>query len=165
VLIIRATKKLLRLTGPPTAPEDDGGTTFLGPWYGTALFWRPRVVLLVNESTLLPVLLPLAPVSTLNSRIAEQVSTALIAHQVPAAIIDQERRQMRSCQLGVTTNRSVVGVMTEFARLAEVHRDADPVLDLVALAVRLAATPCGPLYGRNVSPDRELAATVQAMAT
>jgi hypothetical protein len=71
---------------------------------------------------------------------------------------------MRTTQLGVTANRSVVGVMTEFARLAEIHHDADPTVDLVGLAVRLAATPCGPLYGRNVSPDRELAATVHAIA-
>lgn len=72
---------------------------------------------------------------------------------------------MQTCQLGATTNRSVVGVMTEFARLAEVHHDADPTMDLVRLAGRLAATPCGPLYSRNVSPDRELAATLHAIAT
>lgn len=165
MLIVRATKKLLRLAGPSTAPDDEPGTTLLGPWYATVLFWRPRVVLLVNESTLLPVLMPLAPVSTLSSRIAEQVTTVLIAHGVPAAIIDQERRNMQTCQWGVTRNRSVVGVLTEFARLAEIHHDADPTVDLVALGVRLAATPCGPLYGRNVSPDRELAATVHAITT
>lgn len=164
MLIVRATKKLSRLTGPWTAPEDDRGTTLLGPWYATVLFWRPRVALLVNESTLLPALLPLAPAATLSSRIAEQITAVLIAHHVPAAIIDQERRHMETCQLGATTNRSVVGVMTEFARLAEIHHDADPAMDLVRLAVRLAATPCGPLYGRNVSPDRELAATLHAIA-
>jgi hypothetical protein len=161
VLIVRATKKLLRLAGPSTAPDHDRGTTLLGPWYATVLFWRPWVALLVNESTLLP----LAPASTLTSRVAEQVTTVLIAHHAPAAIIDQERRHMQTCQLGATTNRSVVGVMTEFARLAEIHPDADPAMDLVGLAVRLAATPCGPLYGRNVSPDRELAATLHTIET
>jgi hypothetical protein len=165
VLIVRATKRLLRLTGPSTAPDDDRGTTLLGPWYATVLFWRPRVALLVNESTLLPVLLPLAPASTLTSRISEQVTTVLVAHHAPAAIIDQERRHMQTCQLGATTNRSVVGVMTEFARLAQIHQDADPAMDLVGLAVRLAATPCSPLYKRNISPDRELAATLHAIAT
>jgi hypothetical protein len=55
VLIVRATKKLLRLAGPATVSDDDRGTTLLGPWYATVLFWRPRVVLLVNEVTLLPV--------------------------------------------------------------------------------------------------------------
>jgi hypothetical protein len=165
VLIVRATKKLLRLAGPSTAPEDDRGTTLLGPWYATVLFWRPRVVLLVNEATLLPVLVPLAPVATLTSRIAEQISSVLTAHDAPSAIIDQERRHMQTAQLGVTANRSVVGIMIEFIRLAEIHHDDDPAVDLVALAVRLAATPCSPLYGGNVSPDRELAATLQAITT
>jgi hypothetical protein len=165
VLIVRATRKLLRLMGPPTAPDDDRGTTLLGPWYATVLFWRPRVVLLVNGVTLLPVLLPLAPARTLTGRLAEQISTVLTTLDVPSAIVDQERRHMRTAQFGVTTNRSVVGVMTDFARLAEIHNEDDPSVDLVALAVQLAATPCGPLYGRNVSPDRELAAMVQAMTT
>jgi hypothetical protein len=165
VLIVRATRKLLRLTGPPTAPDDDRGTTLLGPWYATVLFWRPRVVLLVNEVTLLPVLLPLAPARTLTGRISEQIGMVLTTLDAPSAIIDQERRHMRTAQLGVTANRSVVGVMTDFARLAEIHHHDDPTVDLVALAVRLASTPCGPLYGRNVSPDRELAATLQAITT
>lgn len=47
MLIVRATKKLLRLIGPGTAPEDDSGITLLGPWYATVLYWRPRVALLV----------------------------------------------------------------------------------------------------------------------
>ncbi|MBF6070021.1 DUF6933 domain-containing protein [Nocardia farcinica] len=165
MLIVRATKKLLRLAGPSIARDDDRGTTSLGPWYATVLFWRPRIVLLVNETTLLPVLLPLAPMATLSRRIAEQISTALTARQAPAAFVDQERQHMQTVQFGVTANRSVVGVMTEFARLAEIHRHDDPTVDLVELAVRLAATPCSPLYSRNVSPDRELAATLQAITT
>ncbi len=67
MLIVRATKKLLHLTGPPTAREDDRGTTPLGRWYATVLFWRPRIALVVNESTLLPVLMPLAPAANLTS--------------------------------------------------------------------------------------------------
>lgn len=165
MLIVRGTKKLLRLAGPSIARDDDRGTTLLGPWYATVLFWRPRIVLLVNETTLLPVLLPLAPTATLSSRIAEQISTALTVRQAPAAFVDQERQHMQTAQLGVTANRSVVGVMTEFARLAEIHRHDDPTVDLVELAVRLAATPCSPLYSRNVSPDRELIATLQAITT
>ena len=163
MLIVRATQKLLRLAGPPSASDQDRGTTVLGPWYATVLFWRPRVALLVNESTLLPVLLPLAPAATLTSRIPEQIAATLLIHDVPAELVDQEREHMRTCQLGKTANRSVVGVMTDFTRLAEAHHDADPALDLTALAIRLATTPCGPLYDRNVSPDRELAATVRAL--
>lgn len=166
VLIVRATKKLLSLAGPSTALDDDRGTTALGPWYATVLFWRPRVVVLVNEATLLPVLLPLTPMAILTSRIAEQISTVLIAHDASAAIIDEEQLHMQTARLGATANRSVVGVMIDFARLAEIHRDDDPIVNLVALAlVHLAAIPCGPLYGRNVRSDCELAATLQAITT
>jgi hypothetical protein len=31
----------------------------LGSWYATVLLWKPQVALLVNEKTLLPVLMPL----------------------------------------------------------------------------------------------------------
>jgi hypothetical protein len=165
VLIVRSTKKLLRLAGVPTAAEDDRGSTLLGPWYATVLFWRPRVALLVNETTLLPVLMPLAPAATLTGRIAEEVATVLAAHHVPAVFIEQERQHMQTCQLGTTVNRSVVGVMIDFAHLAQIHHDDDPGVDIADLAVQLARTPCGPLYRRHVSPDRELAATVHAMAT
>jgi len=55
-----------------------------------------------------------------------------------------------------TANRSVVGIMNEFRHLAEVHRAHRGLDDLVALALELSETPCGPLYERHVSPDREL---------
>jgi hypothetical protein len=50
--------------------------------------------------------------------------------------------------------------MNEFTYLADAWRQEEP--DLLALAVRLAATLCGPLYKRHISPDRELAALVAA---
>jgi hypothetical protein len=55
--------------------------------------------------------------------------------------------------------------MTEFTHLAEVYRDSHPDPDLLDLGLRLATTPCGPLYGRNVSPDRELGALLHSIAT
>ncbi|MFC7246948.1 DUF6933 domain-containing protein [Catellatospora aurea] len=161
VLIVRATAKLLKLVGRPSAGDGERGSTLLGQWYATALFWRPRVVPLVNESTLLPVLMPLAPAATLPVRVADEVATVLRAHRAPQAFVDAEVGRMRDCRLGVTVNRSVVGVMVEFARLAEIYR-AEPHPDLLGLALRLATTPCSPLYGRNISPDRELAAVLSA---
>ncbi|NBW46191.1 MAG: hypothetical protein EBR45_11645 [Betaproteobacteria bacterium] len=54
------TKKLLdRIGRPVTVPEP--ASTHLGNWYATALLWKPQMALMVNERTLLPVLLPLAP--------------------------------------------------------------------------------------------------------
>jgi hypothetical protein len=165
VLIVRATKKLLDRVGPPTLGEGECGTTLLGSWYATALFWKPQVVLLVNEATLLPVLMPLAPAATVLARIGEQIGAVLAGYGAPAAILAQEQRRMREGRIAKTANRSVVGVMNEFARLAEFYRDDNPRQDLAGLAARLATTPCGPLYSRNVSPDRELAALLGSLAT
>jgi hypothetical protein len=158
MLIVRATKKLLQRVGPPTLKEREGSTTLLGQWYATAVFWKPQVALLVNEPTLLPVMMPLAPAATLLTRIAEQVAATLAAQGVPDTVIDKELRHMRDVRVAATANRSVVGIMNEFTCLAEVFRDNEPGLDLLGIAARLAATPCGPLYRRNISPDRELAA-------
>lgn len=158
VLIVRATKKLLDRIGPPTLRDGEQSTTLLGQWYATALPWRPQVALLVNEPTLLPVLMPLAPAATLPARTAQHIAAILAAHATPDAVIEQELRHMRDYRIATTANRSVVGIMNEFRRLAEIHRDSDPRPDLTNLAQRLATTPCSPLYDKNVSPDRELAA-------
>jgi hypothetical protein len=64
---------------------------------------------------------------------------------------------MAGCRLATASNRSVVGIMTEFTHLAEAYRKSGEP-DLTDLAVQLAPTPCGPLHRRHVSPDRELAA-------
>jgi hypothetical protein len=165
VLVVRATRRLLQRLGPPTLREGERSTTLLGEWYATALFWKPQLVLLVNEATLLPVLMPLAPARTAPARIGQRIAAVLAAHRTPAVIIDDEVQQMRDCRIGTTANRSVVGVMTEFTRLAEVYRGAGTNQDLLAPAIRLASTPCGPLYDRSISPDRELQALLRSIAT
>ena len=71
---------------------------------------------------------------------------------------------MRDRRLAKTANRSVVGIMNEFTFLAQAYRGDAPAPDLLALAMRLATTPCGPLYGKHVSPDRELAALWRSFA-
>ena len=54
--------------------------------------------------------------------------------------------------------------MNEFTYLAEAYRGDTPAPDLLSLAMRLAATPCGPLYSTHISPDRELAARLRSFA-
>jgi len=47
------------------------------------LFWKPQVALLVNETTLLPVLTKFAPAATLLDRVPTVVAVHLHAHGVP----------------------------------------------------------------------------------
>jgi hypothetical protein len=132
----------------------------LGEWYATVLAGRPMVALFVSETTLLPVLVPWAPAKTLIDRFPAALATVLRAHDVDPAFIDTEVQATTSHAVGATNNRSLVGMLTEFSFLAAEFRQDEPVPDLLALSLRLATVPCGPLYKRHVSPDRELRALV-----
>lgn len=65
---------------------------------------------------------------------------------------------MRGFVLAKTASRSVLGVMNEFAHLANHYRNEHQTLDLTEVSLWLAQAPCGPLYGSHTSPDRALQA-------
>lgn len=113
---LHCTRKLLdRLGHQPTSVPESTPASTLGHWYATVLFWRPQVVLCVNELTLLPVLMPLAPAATLPARLPGALAIVLQAHGWDAAKIDAEMQHMRECEIAKTANRSVVGTLNEFA--------------------------------------------------
>jgi hypothetical protein len=157
VLVVHGTKKLRdRLKAIPLHGSESS-TTALGDWYATAVFWRPHVCLFVNEASLLPVLLPLAPSATLAARFPDALSDVLAAHGAADSFRAAERAEMVDVRLATTTNRSVVGTMNEFIFLAQTYTQGTVRPDLLELSLRLAQTPCGPLYSSHISPDRELA--------
>lgn len=152
---LHCTKKLLDRI-KPELENPRNGSTRLGNWYATALFWKPQMALVVNERTLLPVLLPLAPAATLAQRFPVALRDVLRALDMPVEFIDSEIDGMSEVVYAKTANRSVLGVMNEFAYLAEGYRDQDVSFDPIALSLKLAGTPCGPLYKGAVFPDKAL---------
>jgi hypothetical protein len=157
---LHCTKKLLERVRPEIeAPSN--ATTQLGNWYATALFWKPQMALLVNERTLLPILMPMAPAATLAKRFPAALKAVLQALYMPAEFITAEVAGMNDVVYAKTANRSVVGMMNEFAFLAEAFRDRGAPVDTLALSLRLAGVPCGPLSKGAGFPEdavRELAA-------
>jgi hypothetical protein len=154
---IHATKKLLDRVKPTLSPDPPEPTTALGNWYATAVFWQPQIALLVNETTLLPVLMPLAPAKTLAQRFPTHLGQVLTALDTPPAFITAELDQMTTMVYAKTASRSLTGTMTEFTFLATHHRDGyGQPDDLTALSARLADTPCSPLHKTHISPDRAL---------
>ena len=157
VVIVRATRELLpRLGGVQAAPREVSDT-LLGDWYVKKLAWRRQVALLVSESTLLPVL---APAVTLLDRFPSVLAGLLRLHGVRESVVEREARGTADYRLAATASRSVIGSMNEFGFLADVYREQDAEPDLMGWSLRLATVPCGPLFTRHVSPDRELAALV-----
>ncbi len=158
MLVVHATRALRdRMPATPATP-DDVSTTTLGAWYATRLHWRRPAALLVNHATLLPLIMPWAPAATLLARVPDAIAELLHHHHAPADLIATEQTAMTEVRVAPTADRSTVGVLNEFARLADWHRtDID---DLPELSLRLATTPLGPLYRRHISPDRELTALI-----
>jgi hypothetical protein len=156
VIVVRATRRLLGRLSAGRADQGEASTTVLGDWYATLLPWRPRLVaLFVSEQTLLPVLVPLAPAVSVLNRFPAQLGDVLAGSGAADASLEAEVAGSKSVLATTTTSRSVLGSMNEFAFLADQHRHGDRELDLLHLSVLLARTPCGPLFARHVSPDRE----------
>ena len=151
---LHCTAKLRDRLRRPVSEASHLATTRLGDWYATALFWRPQLALLVNERTLMPALLPLAPASTLPERVAPAVAQVLLLQGVGREFVEREVAAMADVAVAKTANRSVVGTMNEFAFEAEVYRDHRGMTDPLQLAMRLAETPCGAIRGN--SPARLL---------
>ena len=150
---LHCTKKLLDRMHPQIETPRNASTR-LGNWYATALFWKPQMALMVNERTLLPVMLPLAPAATIAQRFPAALKTALQAMDLPAEFIAAEIECMNDVIYAKTSNRSVVGVMNEFVFLADGYRDRNGLIDPLAVSRQLAQTPCGPLYKGAICPDK-----------
>lgn len=159
---IHCTKKLLDRVKLPVCAAPTAPTTYLGNWYATALFWKPQAALLVNERTLLPVLMPLAPAFELAQRFPEYLASVLFAHGAPHALIEHELNAMLDFQYAKTANRSLVGMLNQFTFLAEGYREYNQTADLRWLSMKLSETPCSPLYKKAISPDRELRRLIES---
>ena len=157
---VHATRKLLDRVKAPIDEPNANPSTALGNWYATALTWRPQVALFVNEQTLLPILLPLAPARTLLDRFPAELRLVLDRLGVDPRFVDAEIAVMQDARYAKTTSRSVRGSMNDFAFLADTFRQERGADDLSAISLWLAGIPCGPLRRSEGFPDRELLALV-----
>ncbi|MDO8442354.1 MAG: hypothetical protein Q7S97_14395 [Polaromonas sp.] len=102
---LHCTKKLLDRTKHPLGLVPLVQTTTLGNWYATALFWKPQLALLVNERTLLPVLMLLASATSLAERFPQQLALVLAAHGVSQEFIAAELAQMTEARYAKMARR------------------------------------------------------------
>lgn len=143
--ILRCTEKLRRRLGIRVPTEDaTPTTTALGDWYANpvTLHRRPLVVL-ISARTLLPIIVPLGPSSSLTPRFLAALEEMLLAIGVSDAQVRAELHEMRSVAFGRTQSRAVLGSMNDFGYLlAAVPRDET----LLGAALGLADAPCRPIH-------------------
>ena len=133
--------------------------TALGDWYVNRLTVdRQPLLLLLSATSLLPILVKAVQVRDLPTRLRDLVAIRLAQLGVSRPLIESERRAMAPVQIGATVDRSVLGIMVDFAKsvpcyLAAGWNDAD----LEVVAARLAQTPChaGQPSKRVIFPDKK----------
>ena len=164
VYAIHGTKKLLDRVKQPVMLAVEYPTTALGNWYATAIFWRPQVAFLVNEATLFPVLLPLAPATSIAARFPDALESILKVLGVSAAFIASERWAMSESSFSKTANRSVLGVMNRLEFEMDYIRDRVGY-DLLELSLFMSDHLVGPLRGTQFrTPQEKLMDVVEAQA-
>jgi len=157
VFTLRCTSRLLkRLKVEPQAVAP-ASTTTLGDWHGNLVHvGRQQLVLAVADKALLPLLVTAAPIATLVPRLRVGLAHMLGMLGVPREAIEREDAAMREVVYGKATSRQVLGILVDFAKLLPTFLgDGD---SLLGASLRLARTPCSPLYKTSTSPDRATAA-------
>ena len=136
-----ATKKLLDRLASPIEPIATRPSTTLGNWYATALFWKPQVALLLNQRTLISVLMPLAPARSLTERFPAALGELLRYFDVDEAFIASETAAMSEPVVSKTESRSLLGVMNNSTRTLDFMRHINGERPLVRLSALLADSP------------------------
>lgn len=156
VYSICPTKKLLERVGAPVEPIVETPSTILGNWYATVLFWRPQVALLLNQRTLVSVLMPLAPARTLGRRFPLALAELLRLFGVDEAFIASESAAMADPVFARTQSRSLLGVINQSSQALNRMRwfEEDPSLE--ELALRLAYAPSRAEGRAMACPDETL---------
>lgn len=154
--------RALPLTSESPPPPD----TALGDWYVNRLVVDRRpLLLLVASRTLFPIVIPAQGVSTMPARLARIVGSRLHRAGLPARIIDAEMAAMEPVGVAKTADRSVLGIMVDFADAIASYLPirAWDETTLPFVEARLAETPCfsSRRFADTVFPD---AATLAALA-
>jgi hypothetical protein len=145
MVVLRRTQRLAAaLPASIEAGEAAESETALGDWYVNRLVVDRRpLLLLVSARGLLPMVVPARNVSSLPGRLPELVGARLRRLGVPPPLIAAEVAAMAPVGVGRTADRSVVGVMVDFAKHVPFYLDVggwdDSTLPFVE--AKLAQTP------------------------
>ena len=115
--ILRATQKLAK--GLPTSEGSLGESdTALGDWYVNRLTVdRQPLLLLVSARSLLAILTPARDARHLPHRLAALVGARLKRLGVAESLIAAEQAAMEPVAVAKTADRSVVGIMVDYAKM------------------------------------------------
>ncbi len=143
------------------------GDTALGDWYVNRIVVdRKPLLLLVSSTSLLPMLVPARDVQSLPDRLGALVDARLRRMGIEPDVIARERQAMAPVAVAPTVDRSVIGIMVDFAKAVPYHLEPGRWDDesLILVEERLAKTPChaGKRDDRVIFPEDKAPALLRA---
>ena len=143
MVALRRTGKLDRLLPRPsevTAVPDSA----LGDWYVTrVVVERQPVLVLISSRSLLPIVTPARDVRALPDILPALVGQRLKRLGFVSSVVEREVEAMNPVTVARTIDRSVVGILTNFASSILYYVDDHPTArDWLMVEDRLAETPC-----------------------
>ena len=159
MVILRATRKLHPLL-PEVEAVSSQSDTALGDWYvNRIMVSRQPLLLLVSSTSLLSILLPARDVRGLPDRLATHVSNRLKRCGIDDEVIADEIRAMKPVVVQATVNRSVLGIMVDFAKAIPYYFESRKFDDATfdEAEVLLAENPChvARSFDRVIFPARK----------
>ena len=166
MVTLRPTRKLhslLPLSSTAPAPSD----TALGDWYVNRIVVDRRpLLILVSSTSLIPLLVPAREVRELPQRLPSLVENLLRRHGVAGSIIEAEKDAMIPVIIGPTLDRSVLGIMVDFAKAVPYHLEPGrwDQTSLPDVEDRLAETPChaGRRFSEVIFPHMKMPEVLHA---
>ena len=157
MVILRPTRKLASQL-PTNSKLPEQSDTALGDWYVKKLVVdRQPLLLLVCSKALLQMVTLARDVRGLPSRLADLVAVRLARLRVPGPTVEAEIRAMTPVVVSPTIDRSVLGILVDFAKVVPYHLEGVQIGagSLRALEDHLAETPCHASlsHERVVFPD------------
>lgn len=167
MVVLRRTRKLERHL-PVAERTEVASDTALGDWYVNRVSVDRRpLLLLISSRSLLPILVPAQGVADLPRRLAEVVGARLRRLGVASHLIAAELRAMNPVTIRPTVDRSVLGIMVDFAKVLPYSLEPGSWDEstLPFVEARLAETPCyaSRRFEEVVVPDRRAPALLAAV--
>jgi hypothetical protein len=152
---------------PPSEVVPAKSDTALGDWYVNRLVVdRQPLLLLVSSASLLPMLIPARDVRGLHGRLAGIVAERLKRCRIDEGTISAETVAMASVVVGPTVDRSVLGILVDFAKAVPYHLEPGrwDEANLRLVEERLAETPCHATrsFDRVVFPEKKALEVLRA---
>lgn len=159
MVVLRATKKVLKYLPPPTVGAVDTGAAALGDWYvNRVVVDRRPLLVLVSSTSLLPILTAARGVGKLPDQLAGIVESRLARLGVDPLLARAEVSALGPVHVGPTTDRSVLGILTDFCSSLPYYLDGPHwgEAELFEAERLLAETPCfaGKKQVDTVFPDQ-----------